>query len=194
MRAAQQRAGTGRGICVLRLAVFALLLSAAPAGAQAVGAAPEQNIKAAYLYNFGAYVDWPAEVLPPDAPLTIAILQNEPVAAALEQITRDRRVNGRVVQVRRLAPGESLDGVQMLFVGADGATDLPALAAAARARSVLVITESGDGLRQGGVINFVMVDDRIRFEVSLDAADASRLAISSRLLAVAQQVLPRSQI
>lgn len=178
---------------MLRLVAFALLLCGAPAGAQAIGAAPEQNIKAAYLYNFGAYIDWPAEVLPPDAPLTIAILQNEPVAAALEQITRDRRVNGRTVRVRRLAPGESLDGVQMLFVGADGSAELPDLAAAARARSVLVVTESGEGLRQGGVINFVLVDDRVRFEVSLDAADASRLAISSRLLAVAEHVLPRSQ-
>lgn len=175
-----------------RLVAIALLCGAT-AGAQAVGTAPEQNIKAAYLYNFGAYVDWPAEVLPPDAPLTIAILENEPVAAALEQITRDRRVKGRSVRVRRLAPGESLDGVQMLFVGADGSAELSTLTAAARSRSVLVITESGEGLRQGSVINFVLVDDRVRFEISLDAADASRLAISSRLLAVAEHVLPRSQ-
>lgn len=181
---------------VLRAGLRALLacavLCAGTAPAQAPGSAPEQSIKAAYLYNFGAYVHWPELALPPGEPLTIGVLEDELVAGELEEITRERHVNGRAVEVRRLAADDPLDGLQILFVGGERA-DVPSeLAADAQARSILVVTESGGGLGGGSAINFLLVDQRVRFEVSLDAADASGLAISSRLLAVAERVLPRS--
>lgn len=176
----------------LRSLLACAALLAGPVAAQAPGSAPEQSIKAAYLYHFGAYVGWPEQVLPPDRPLTIGILDDEPVAGELEAITHEKRVNGRRIEVRRLTADEPLDGVQMLFVGGTRAEVPEALAEKARESSVLVVTESAGGLAAGGVINFLVIDERVRFEVSLDAADASGLSISSRLLAVAEHVLPRS--
>jgi hypothetical protein len=99
-----------------------------------------------------------------------------------------RTVNDRPVAVRRLKPGESLDGIHVLFVGKAENARLAQLAQTAQARSILTVTESEGALAQGIVINFVMVERRVRFEIALDSAEKSRLKLSSRLLAVAQQV------
>jgi hypothetical protein len=149
----------------------------------------EQRVKAAFLYKFAAYVDWPATSFSrPDAPFTIAVAGAEPVAAELAQAVAGRTVNDRPVAVRRLKPGESLDGVHILFVGKGENARLAQLVQNARPRSVLTVTESEGALAQGSVINFVLDDRRVRFEISLDSAEKSRLRLSSRLLAVAQQV------
>lgn len=166
--------------------------------AQTVGTAPEQSIKAAYLYKFAAYVEWPEVVLEdPAAPLTIGVLGADSLADELEVITSDHTVQGRPIEVKRVRTGDfmadSLDGVHILFISGDEREKLGLLAPAARARSILLVTEFGDALERGSVINFRPVDKRIRFEVSLDSADKSQLSISSRLLAVAQRVEPRTQ-
>src|SRR5690606_11032830 len=134
-----------------RLAALLLCaaLLAAAAGAQAPGSAPEQSIKAAYLYNFGSYVGWPEGILPEGAPLTIGIIDDDHVAGELEAITHDRRVNGRSIRVLRLRAGQPLDGVHMLFIDGERTGLLDELADEAHARSVLVITESADGLDAG---------------------------------------------
>jgi hypothetical protein len=161
---------------------------------QIADSASEQSIKAAYLYKFASYVDWPDGVLDdPSTPLTIAVMGADALADELAVITGDRTVNGRSISVRRLQAEEALDGVHILFVGAKGTGALAALTPVAHAISALVVTESGDALELGSVINFRPVDQRIRFEVSLDSADKSRLRLSSRLLAVAEHVTPRAE-
>jgi YfiR/HmsC-like len=162
--------------------------------AQSSDSASEQSIKAAYLYKFAAYVEWPDGVLDdPTTPLTIAIFDADSLADELEEMTADRTIGGRAIAVRRIHDDDALAGVHILFVAASGTKDLPRLARLAREQSVLVVTEEGDALDLGSVINFRPVDHRIRFEVSLDAADKSRLRLSSRLLAVAEHVEPRVQ-
>lgn len=175
----------------LAISGIALLLAAA-AAAQTIESAPEQSIKAAYLYNFAAYIDWPGvSFAGSGAPLVIGILGDDAVAGELEHITRDRQVRGRPVQVRRLEPGDPITGLHMLFVSQGRIEALPKLAREAQAGSVVIVTESGDALRLGSMINFLIVDERVRFEVSLEAAHASGLTVSSRLLTVAERVLPR---
>jgi hypothetical protein len=164
---------------------------AAIAAAQPISSAPEHSIKAAYLYNFAAYVQWPqAALAEPDASLVIGVFGDEFVADELEAMTRGRPVGGRRMEVKRVAAGSSLAGLHMLFIGGEPA-DMPRLISDARAHSVLVVTELRDALDSGSVINFRLIDDRVRFEISLDAADESGLIISSRLLAVAEDVRPR---
>ena len=149
----------------------------------------ELKVKAAFLYKFLGYIDWPAaSFAKPDMPFTIAVLGADALAAELAQAVTGRTVNDRPVAVRRLKPGESLDGIHVLFVGRAENARLAQLAQAAQARSILTVTESEGALAQGSVINFVVTERRVRFEIALDSAEKSRLKLSSRLLAVAQQV------
>ena len=159
------------------------------AWAQDDAAILEQRIKAVFLYKFAGYVDWPATSFArPDAPFTIAVAGAEQLATELSQAVAGRTVNDRPVAVRRLKPGESLDGVHILFVGKGECARLIQLVKIAQTRSVLTVTESEGALAQGSVINFVVAERRVRFEISVDSAEKSKLRLSSRLLAVAQQV------
>lgn len=181
--------------CLIRatIALVAVLLLAVRTSAQPIQSAPEERIKAAYLYNFAAYVEWPEGTLDAaDSSLTVGIVGDESLADELERIVAGRSVHGRRLEVRRVAAADSLAGLHILFIASNEAETLTQLVAEAQPNSILVVTESDDALASGSVINFRLIDQRVRFEVSLDAADKSRLSISSRLLAVAEHVQARS--
>lgn len=166
-----------------------LALSCLAGGADAPAPAPgnvERNVKAAFLYKFLGYVEF-GNGQEAAGPLTVGVLGAEDVAAELARITSGRMVGTRPVVVRQLREGDPLTGLHMVFVNGDAARQ-PALLRAAQQAGVLSVTDSEDGLELGGVINFRVVDDRVRFEVSMPAAEKSHLKLSSRLLAVAYQV------
>jgi hypothetical protein len=167
---------------------IALLSCAAVLCAQAQ-AATESAVKAAYLYKFAGYVEWPVPPAP-DAPFVIATLAADEVAAELAAMLPGRAIAGRPAIVRTVREGEALQGVQMLFVGRRAADPRAAIRAAQQ--GVLVVTESS--LEHGGVINFVIADNRVAFEVSLEAAERGGHRISSRMLAVARRVLPKAAL
>ncbi len=146
----------------------------------------ERSVKAAYLYKFLGYVEFTAP-LEAGGPLVVGVLGADDVALELARLTAGRTVNGRTVTVRTLRDGDPVAGLQMLFVGADAERPLHALRGAAQA-GVLTVTEDENGLQQGAVINFRLVEERIRFEVSLPAAERSNIRLSSRLLSVAYHV------
>jgi hypothetical protein len=149
----------------------------------------EQRVKAAYLYRFAEYVQWPESAFAQrDTPVTIGVLGSDSLADELAQAVQGRTINDRPVTVRRLKPGEPLTGIHVLFISRSENARLSQLAQGARPRSILTVTESDGALAQGSVINFVVADRRVRFEISLEAAEKSKLKLSSRLLAVAQQV------
>jgi YfiR/HmsC-like len=175
----------------LRLIAFALALGAGQALAQTQQAS-EPTIKAAFLYKFAGYVEWPAPALPaPDTPVVIAITGNDDVATELEKLVPGRSVNGHPVLVRRLREGDSPRGAHVVFVGRGEGNARAAIRAAQQA-GALVVAEAERGLEMGAAINFVPVDERIGFEVSLEAAEKSGVRISSRMLTVARRVVPRS--
>ena len=180
---------------VLNRALAGLLLLTAgllPASA-AAQQATEAGIKAAFLYKFAGYIEWPANTFAtPDAPLVIGVVGSEEVAAELERLVPGRSVNNHPVAVRRFREGEAPKGAHILFVGR-GEPNLRAVVRAAQQNGgALIVTETEKGLEAGGAINFVLVDDRIGFEVSLEAAERSGHRISSRMLAVARRVTGRS--
>jgi hypothetical protein len=147
-----------------------------------------QSVKAAFLYQFLSYIEWPASALQPDAALTIGIAGADRVRRELEQLVSGRTVNGRAVRVRPIQSDSSLEGICLLFIGADAAGRLPRLRRAAEGRHVVLVTETARGLDRGSVINFVVKDRRVRFEISMPAARRAGIDLSSRLLAVAQTV------
>lgn len=174
--------------CAALLGALALWASATIAHAQA---ASESTVKAAFLYKFAGYVEWPPAAFPAaDTPFVIGVAGADEVATELERLVPGRQVNGRAVQVRRVREGDSGRGLHILFAGREG--NWRNLMRIVQQQAGLVVTDAERGLEQGAAINFVPVDDRVGFEVSLDNAERGGLRISSRMLAVARRVLPRS--
>jgi hypothetical protein len=156
-------------------------------------AASERSVKAAFLYKFTEYVAWPALQGPPSEAFTIGVLGSGAFADELLRMTADRTVDSRLIRVRRVSSGDAFDDLQVLFVAGDQRGKLGELLSAAKGRPILTVTESEGALADGSVINFTTSGDRVRFEVSLDAAQASRLRLNSRLLAVAQNIQQSQQ-
>jgi len=172
--------------------VFATALVALLAGAAHGQQASEPAVKAAFLYKFPGYIEWPAEALgAPDSPFVIAVAGSEDVASELERLVPGRSIAGRRVEVRRVKEGEPLRGMQILFVGRTEGNGRALLRLAQQQPGILLVTEGERGLELGGTINFVALEERIAFEVSLENAERAGLRISSRMLAVARRVVPR---
>jgi len=144
----------------------------------------ERSVKAAFLYKFLGYVEFSAE-LPPQ--VTVGVIGAGEIGAELSQIVQGRTVNGRPIVIRNLRETDSLAGLQLVFLGEGVPRPAQILRNAAQG-GVLSVTEIENGLQQGSVINFRVVEDRVRFEVSLPAAERSSVKLSSRLLSVAWQV------
>jgi len=162
----------------------ALVAAAVPVHAQ--DAPRAESVKAAFLYHFGSYVEWPETAGEPAA-TTIGVFGDDAVVAELEQLLPRRMLRNRPVKVRALKAADDLENVQILFVGS-AAKQPQQLVQAAQQRSILIITDMPDGLERGGMINFVMAERRVRFEISRPAAEKAGLKFSSRLLAVAMRV------
>lgn len=176
-----------------RLLVAALLAAAAcPAWALAPAAegerAPERSVKAAFLYKFLMYTEFPASAFSdPTSPLVIGVAGDDDMARELAHLVAGRAINRRPVVVRAVREPDAMDGMHLLFVSGGDASRLARLARPAQA-PMLVVTEAPNGLLHGSVINFRIVAQRVRFDVSLDAADKNHIKLSSRLLTVANQV------
>jgi hypothetical protein len=170
---------------VLAAAVLLLLAAVVPAHAQP-GPFTESAIKAAYLYHFGTYVDWP----PPDSPgdaITIAVLGDDDVFEQLDRYLPGRTINERPVNARRLRAFDELGDEEIVYLGAEVNRRLDTLLPDANGR--LVVTDTPDGIESGAIINFTRVDNLIRFEIDRAAATESGLSLSSRLLAAAVRVI-----
>jgi hypothetical protein len=171
-------------LCLLVLAWFGV-----PARAADDSAPLERAVKAAFVYQFLNYVEWPPNAFASaDAPVVVGIIGSERFAAELEQIVRGRRAGSRPIVVRRIKETDPLSGLQVLFVAEVEGARLAALARAAQQNGVLLVTESEGALASGSAINLRVLDGRVRFEVALDTAERSGLKLSSRLLALAQSV------
>jgi hypothetical protein len=169
--------------CILAVAALAIAWSAS------VGAQPElapSTVKAAFLYKFVGYVEWPEGRS--DRALVIGIVGADDFALELESLTRGRSIEGRPIEVRRLGAGEPLVDVDVLFIADAGRARLAEVLDGARDLPILTVTESDGALASGSIINLTVVEERMRFEVALYAADRSGLRLNSRLLAVAYRV------
>jgi hypothetical protein len=147
----------------------------------------EPALKAAYLYRFLAYVDWPAAAVPqPDTPLVIGVVEAPPVQAALATMSSGRPVDGRPVVVKPLGPNDPLDGLHAVFISR--AAPVSKVIDRLNGRPVLVVTESG--LEPGSMLNFVLSDGRVRFEAAPATAERAGIKLGARLLGVAERLAP----
>ena len=175
------RTGIGAGILLLLAAVFAGHAQAAEDVALL-----EYKVKGAFLYNFAKFVEWPAAAFKTnDSPLVIGVLGDTMLPPDLEQAVEGRTVNGRPVVVRRSKRIEDLIEAHVLFISSSEQADYGRIMGMLTGRGVLTVGESPEFLRQGGVINFVLRDNRVRFEIDRAAAEKKGLKISSQLLKLA---------
>ena len=144
-------------------------------------------VEAVYLYRFGGYVQWPAQALSGPR-FTIAVLGDDEVAAALSRVLKDHSLENLPAMVRAARSLHDLADAQMVYVGDRYRGDLHEVISSLGHRPVLVVTDEADALEAGSMVNFVIADGRVRFEVSLASATRAGLKISSQLLAVAVRV------
>ena len=171
------------------LAFFTLgsLLAAVPLTAQNDGSMPEDDIKAAFLFSFAKFIEWPA-LNGQNTALVVGVMGRDSFAATLEQTVRGKTVKGRSMVVKRLTkPQEALD-CHVVFIGGSDQNRAKLILSALPVTGVLTVGEIEQFAHGGGIINFVKEANRIRFEINVDAATRSGLRISSRLLQLARVV------
>ena len=155
--------------------------------AEGVEATPlERKVKAAFLYKFTGYVQWPASSFPrPDTPITIGVAGDNRLAADLAEMVAGRTSGNRRISVLPLKARDPLPDLHILFVAGTESSRLKKWLSAVEERPALVVTESDDALELGSMINFVVSEGRVRFEISVAPAEKRGLQLSSGLLAVA---------
>jgi hypothetical protein len=166
--------------------VLVIVLTPAPGRAQENDPESiERRAKTALLYRFISYIDWPPSAHPrPGAPFVVGIVGAQALAEELESYVVGRTLYNRPIVVRQVRSAVAARDAHALFISRSEFSQLPA---AARAGGhALLVTEWPGALEQGSVINFLMVENKVRFEISLDAAQRRQLKISSRLLSVSQ--------
>jgi hypothetical protein len=167
--------------------LFVLLAIAGRVQAQAP--ADEAQVKAAFVYNFLKFVEWPENsARRADDPLVVAIIGEGSTADAVAAFLVTKRVGERPVVVRHLAWDQPLVGVQAAFVSEGDVKKLRRVFDAAAAAAVLSIGESNAFASRGGVIGLLVEERKVRFDIDTDAAEAAHLRISSKLLALGRVV------
>jgi hypothetical protein len=142
-------------------------------------------VKAAYLYNFARFVEWPREALGgPDAPFVVGVLGEDPFGDVLDRTMAGKRIWGHPVTVRRLDDPEDAPRVHLLFVSASERDRLRTIVKAA-GRSTLTVGESDAFAREGGMITFRVDERRVRFQINPARTEQARLKVSSQLLKLA---------
>jgi hypothetical protein len=147
------------------------------------------RVKAAYLYKFAGYVEWPPGVFASeDSPLVVGVIGDDHLEEILSRMIVGKTVNGRPLVTRRLEAESPLQGVHMLIVGALDAPTLQAIGAAVRGKPVLVVSDAGQRRMLDSMISFDLVDQHLRFNVALKPAATSGLKLRALMLTAARRV------
>ncbi len=153
----------------------------------------EHRVKAAFIYHFATFVVWPdANQINRD--FVIAVLGDDDVARELEAYLPGHSLQGRPMRARRIASVDDVGDDNILFIGSGRERDLENYLDTVADRPILLVTDAPDALSKGSMINFHIVDDRVRFEIALRTAERAGLTLSSRLLSAAMFVDTTSAI
>ena len=159
------------------------------AQAQDSAASSEYLIKAGFIYNFANLVQWPSNSFAqPTSPIVIGILGEDPFGTILDRVLEGKKVNGRAFLVKRLKSVLDLKECHIVFVSSSEMTHLVEAIHSVKGMPILTIGEIPGFAKRGGIINLVLEDNKVHFEVNVEAAKEADLNISSRLLALARIV------
>lgn len=145
----------------------------------------EHQVKAAMLYNFARFTEWPASAFPkPASPLIFCLIQDGLIRSALEKTIGSKKIQDREIQIRLLSKPSRLEECHLLFVGAGDEGDFLSWKGALRSLPILTVGETDKFLREGGLIRFYLADNKVRFEISKEASQQSGVQLSSKLLSL----------
>ena len=151
--------------------------------------AKESQIKAAFIYNFTKFVEWPADRFAnAEDPFVLGMFGDSLLQRELEAIVRDRKVNGRAIVVRQVVTAQEVRAVHVVFVVAAEDARFAAILSSVEDRAVLTIGESTSFLAHGGTIRFLVEEGKLRFEINAAAAERAHLKVSSQLQKLATTV------
>jgi len=188
---AARRHGAMRAICIqfLALALACLIFPSAKLAAQQKPT--EYSVKAVYLYNFGKFVQWPATAsseLKANS-FEICILGQDPFGSALDTVVKGEKIDGQPLMTRKLESVDAAENCRIVFISSSEKDRLGAVLQALRSKPSLTVSDLPDFCNRGGMIQFVLEGDKVRFLVNLAPAEKARLTFSSQLLKVATAVL-----
>jgi hypothetical protein len=171
-----------------KIAAAVSLLAVCPSSiAQEAPQAPEYRIKAAFLYNFTLYTEWPPNAFErADSPILLAVAGEDPFGLQLDSAVRGKTVQGRSIEVRRYERAADVPPCHLVFLSDSQARNLPQLLRRLEASPLLTVGETEDFIRAGGVIRFFVEENKVRFEVNVDAALRAHVKFSSKLLSLAR--------
>jgi len=183
------------------IAILGMTLNGTPLAYAQTGDAPDSSeylIKAGFIYNFAKFVEWPsAAFAQPDSPIVIGVLGTDPFGNVLDRLVQDKKIGQRGFVVRRYKWGKDLKDLKdlrdckILFVSASEKAHADEIIQLVKWLPILTVGETPGFAERGGVIRFTVEDNRVRFEVNVDAAHQADLNISSRLLTLAK-IIPQT--
>ena len=145
----------------------------------------EYQVKAAFLYNFVKFIEWPATPANQEGPIELCVLGKDPFGGAIERVIDGKSVNGRPLAIRRISDVAAARACHVLFVSASEAGRVSEITKAVRTWSVLTVSEIDRFSERGGIITFLMEGQRVRFRINSKIAATAGLQISSKLLQLA---------
>lgn len=184
--ARRQRAGR-----VLRPATLAVLVCVACSAMTAAqsGGPTEYQVKAAFLFNFTKFVEWPGTAFADTrAPLVLGVLGDDPFGGSLSLIVNGQLVRGRGIAIRRYRFGDDVRHCHVLYVSASEQARMAQILEGLQGASVLTVSDISGFAEGGGLVQFYMEEDRVRFVVNAEAAARANLRVSAKLLAVAHVI------
>jgi len=164
------------------LAFFATVCMLATCAAATL---PEYQVKAAFLYNFAQFVEWPPTVGPD---IVLCTYGDDPFGGDLDSV-KGQPVGNRSMQLQRRVPTHGVDRCQILYVSRGAVEELPALRARLAGKPMLIVTDVADGIGKGATLNMTVTQGRVTFEANRRAARESGIDLSSRLLRLATEVV-----
>ena len=167
---------------------LALALACAPSLSAQEANPTEYQVKAAYLYNFGKFIEWPASTAGPGNSFSICVLGEDPFGATLDKTIAGENINGKKAVVRRFAKLQDAVHCHILFISSTEEARLAEILAVLDGASVLTVSDIPQFTQRGGMIQFVKEANKVRFEVNLTPAERDGLALNSQLLKVAVNV------
>jgi uncharacterized protein DUF4154 len=172
-----------RAVAALCLALATVRLAAGAAGPG------EYEVKAAFLYNFARFVEWP-RAPGPDGEFVVTVLGRDPFGSVLDDTLRGKTIDDKRIVVRRASRPEEVGQSRIVFICDSETERLPSILKSLEGTPVLTVGEMSEFAERGGVIRFKLDEGRIRLEINVAAAERSKLKISSQLLKLARIVGP----
>jgi hypothetical protein len=152
----------------------------------AAGAQQEYQLKAAFLFNFAKFVEWPAKSFAaPNDPIAICILGQNPFGDALSDAVRGKAWEGRSFTVRLISDISPKSKCQIVFINSSDRQRFRGMVGGLKGAGILTVGDTPGFIEDGGVINFKLEGGKIHFEISAEAAEQAQLSISSRLMSLA---------